>query len=166
VITLSSFEIPLQNCIAGTGCNVSTATILSGHARASVSTEQISRVGSAVRSVATVPGPIAGMMLGSPAVAQIDAGTATQQEPQDRGSDIYPATFEERPNCPADIRALGPSQAWDLRLRQWRCSADDLSSRNHQLETASHDYLVIASGLIQKLRSDAATTPSPRKTRA
>jgi hypothetical protein len=93
VITLSSFGIDLQNFIAGTGCNGSTATILSGHPRASVSREQISHAASAVRSVATVPGPIAGMMLGSPAVAQTNAGTATRQEPEDRGSDIYSATF-------------------------------------------------------------------------
>jgi hypothetical protein len=32
------------------------------------------------------------MMLGSPAVTQTDAGTATRQQPEDRESDIYSAT--------------------------------------------------------------------------
>ncbi|WP_332746049.1 hypothetical protein [Sphingomonas sp. ZB1N12] len=105
-------------------------------------------------------------MLSSPAVAQTDAGTATRQEPEDRGSDIYSATFEERPDCPADIRAFSSRQAWDLRLRQWRCRADGMSSRNHLPEIASHDYLAIASGTTPKLKPDAAATSSPRKTRA
>jgi hypothetical protein len=41
-----------------------------------------------------------------------------------------------------------------------------MSSRNHLLEIASHDYLAIASGTTPKLKPDAATTSSPRKTRA
>ncbi len=111
---------------------------------------------------------IAGIMLGSPAIAQTADGAAARPAPLERGSGAYPALFEERADLPehvvyrpANLGALGRAKLGIYVFGNGGCSADGTSSRNHLLEIASHGYLVIASGTIPKLKPDAATTPSP-----
>jgi len=110
---------------------------------------------------------IAGIMLGSPAIAQTANGVAAQSAALERGSGTYPAIFEERPELPdhvvyrpANLGALRRAKLGIYVFGNGGCSADGTSSRNHLLEIASHGYLVIASGTIPKPKSDAATKPA------
>ncbi len=111
---------------------------------------------------------IVGMMLGSLAIAQTAGGAASQTAPPEHGSGAYPAIFEERPDLPdhvvyrpAELGSLGRARLGIYVFGNGGCSADGTSSRNHLLEIASHGYLVIASGTVPKLKSEAKPAPGP-----